>query len=106
MYRLNRGLELESAGATATRRFGKMAFRLFDQWQRPLLAILLRKRNVPAVRPSSLAVEHQSQQAPNLRLPGHELQKDPREPDRLLGQIPAALVNAGHVIPADPEGGI
>jgi hypothetical protein len=30
VYRLNRGLELKPAGATATRRFGEMAFCLFD----------------------------------------------------------------------------
>src|SRR6266853_6305280 len=37
MHRLNRGLELKPADAAATRRFGEMCFRLFDQWQRPLL---------------------------------------------------------------------
>src|SRR5258708_18534928 len=37
VYRLNRGLELKPASATATRRLGEMAFRFFDQWQRPLL---------------------------------------------------------------------
>ena len=30
VYRLNRGLELKPAGATAARCFGEMAFRLFD----------------------------------------------------------------------------
>jgi hypothetical protein len=30
MCRLNRGLELKPADATATRGFGKLAFRLFD----------------------------------------------------------------------------
>jgi len=30
VYRLNRGLELKAAGVTATRRFGEMAFRLFN----------------------------------------------------------------------------
>ena len=76
-----------------------------------MLGILLGERNEPAVRPpprrsAGFAVEHQSQQTANLGFPGHELQKDPCEPDRLLGQIPSALVNARHVIPADSEGGI
>src|ERR1700676_4901384 len=48
MYRLNRGLELKTAGVMATRRFGGMAFRLFDQGQRPLLGVLLRQRNIAA----------------------------------------------------------
>src|ERR1700737_561458 len=50
VYRLNRGLQLKASGAIATRRFGKMAFRLFDQWQRPMLGMLLQERNVPAVQ--------------------------------------------------------
>src|SRR5580704_14893925 len=37
VYRLNRGLKLKPASATETRCLGEMAFRFFDQWQRPLL---------------------------------------------------------------------
>src|ERR1700737_4794053 len=37
VYRLNRGLELKAAAVTATGRFAEMEFRLFDEWQRPLL---------------------------------------------------------------------
>src|ERR1700681_891980 len=49
-------------------------------------------------------MEHESEQTTNLCFPGHQLQENPCEPDRLLGQIPAALVNPRQVIPADPEG--
>src|SRR5580692_7587181 len=40
VYRLNRGLELKPASATAIRRLGEMAFCFFDQWHRPLLGVL------------------------------------------------------------------
>ncbi len=108
VHRLYGSFELKPPGATVTRCLGEMAFRLFDQGLRPLPGILFRERNVPAVRPSArrsagFAVEHQSQQALNLRLPGHELQKHPRQPNRLLGQVPPMLVNTRHVIPAKSE---
>src|SRR5215469_12566942 len=108
VYRLNCGFELKSAGTTLLRRLGKVTFRLFDQWKRPLPRVLLRKRNVPAVRPSArppprLAVEHESQQTSNLRFRGHLLQEDTADPDRFLRQVPPSLVDARHVIPADAE---
>src|SRR5215472_3981630 len=111
VYRLNCGFELKSAGTTLLRRLGKVTFRLFDQWKRPLPRVLPRKRNVPAVRPSArtpprLAVEHESQQTSNLRFRWHQVQKDTAEPDRFLRQVPPALVDARHVIPADAETGI
>src|SRR5262245_48653284 len=48
VYRLNSGLELKAAGTTKPRCLGKVTFRLFDQWKRPLPRVLLGKRNVPA----------------------------------------------------------
>src|SRR5262249_1926705 len=111
VYRLNCGSELKSTGTHLLRRLGKVTFRLFNQWTRPLPRVLLRKRNVPAVRPSArppprLAVEHESQQTSNLRFRGHLLQEDTAEPDRFLRQAPPSLVDARHVIPADAETGI
>src|ERR1700734_2870948 len=111
MYRLNRGLELKPAGTGASGRFGKMAFSLLNEWQRPSLRILLRQRNEatipsPAGRPPCFAVEHESQQSLDFCFSGHQLEKDASQPDRFLGKFPAALVSAGHVIPANPEGGI
>ena len=51
-------------------------------------------------------MKDESQETLNLGFAGHELQKDPREPDGFFGQIAPALVGARHVVPADPEGGV
>ena len=88
-----------------------MTFCLIDQGQRPLLCVLFGEGDVAAVRCSprrtpGFAVEHESEQSPNLRLVFHELQQDACQPDRFLGQTAAALVYACHVIPAQPERGI
>ena len=63
-------------------------------------------RPAPVARSPRFAMEHEGKQTPNLRFPGHLLQKDAGEPDRFLGQIPPALVDARRVIPADPESGV
>ena len=42
----------------------------------------------------------------NLGFVRHQPQKHAREPDRLLRQIPATLVGAHHIVPADAEGGV
>ncbi len=51
-------------------------------------------------------MEHEGQQPPNFCFTGHELQKDSREPDRLFGEVPAALVGARHIVPPDAKGGV
>jgi len=51
-------------------------------------------------------VQHKSQQALNLSLAGHKLQKNPRKPDGFLCQIAATRVNAKHVVPANSEGSV
>ncbi len=76
-----------------------------------MLRVLLGKRNVPAIkcpacRAPCFTVQHKSQQALNLSLAGHELQKNPRKPDGFLCQIAATRVNAKHVVPADSEGSV
>src|SRR5580693_4028561 len=53
MYGLNCSFQLKSAGASLRERFAKMALRLFDQRNRPSIRVLLGKRNITAVRPSS-----------------------------------------------------
>jgi hypothetical protein len=49
VYRLNRGFELKPAGATATRCFGEMAFRLFDQWLAEMVGIDLTEEQTLAL---------------------------------------------------------
>jgi hypothetical protein len=42
----------------------------------------------------------------NFAFAGHELQKDPREPNAFLGEVAPALVATRHVVPTDPEHGV
>jgi len=105
MYRLNRGLELTGRRAAA-RRFGEMAFRLFDQWQRPLLELAPREEHT--CRRSTLARRRASQWSMRASSPrtsaSPALAGEARVRARsLLRQIAAALVNARHVIPAIPK---
>jgi len=76
MHSLNCGFELKPPVRTALRRLGEMAFRFFDEWTRPALRVLFRKGNIAAIRPAPgrpprFAVEHESQEPPNLRLIRH-----------------------------------
>src|SRR5262249_61453466 len=84
---------------------------LCGEWYHPLPGALLGERYVAPARRSprrsaGLAVEHESQQPANLGLTRHQLQKDACQPDRLFGQSPAALIDACHVVPADPKSGV
>jgi hypothetical protein len=63
-------------------------------------------RPAPPRQSSRFAVEHESQQPSNFRFSGHELPKDPSEPDRFLGKLTTALVDACHIVPADPESSV
>ena len=51
-------------------------------------------------------MEHKSQQTPNFCFSRHQLQKNAGEPERLLGQVTATLVDAGHIIPSNPKSGV
>ena len=62
---LNCRFKLKSAGASLFERVSEIAFRLFYQRKRPLLGVLLRKRNVPTIRPPArrapcFSVQHES----------------------------------------------
>src|SRR5262245_16744657 len=111
MRGLDGRFELKAAATTVLGCFGKMCFRFCNQWQDPLLRVLLGERDVTAVsatarRSPSFAVEHEGQETSNLRFLGHEVEKDPREPDGLLGEVAAALIGTHHIVPSDPESGI
>jgi len=111
MHRLNGRFQLKSSGSSKFERFAEMALRLLHQRKRPLLRVLLGKRNVTAILPPArgtprFTVQHESQQTLNLGVARHQLQKNASEPDPFLSQIAPALVHACKVIPADAEGGV
>src|SRR5262249_2632 len=111
MRGLDGRFELKAATPTVPGCFGKMCFRFCNPWQAPLVRVLLGERDVTAVSTTargsaSFAVEHEGQEPPHLRFLGHEVEKDPREPEGLLGEIAAALIGTPHIVPSDPERGI
>src|SRR5215472_4599387 len=108
VYGLDGRFELESPDALLLEGCGQMTFGFFYQRKRPVLWVLLGKRDVSAVRASSrgaapFAMEHESEQTLHFSFAGHELQKDAREPQGFFGQVATAVVGAHHVVPADAE---
>jgi hypothetical protein len=55
-------------------------------------------------RPPRLAVEHQGKEAERLGLVGRELHRQPRKPDRLIGEACQPRVGTGDVVPGGTIG--